>query len=173
MIDTSKIAGLYWPITFVLNKFGFVQGGKTMKFRILAVFVALILCTSALSVVAAEDDGNKSTTEIAFSGKEKTNTETGLLQMANLSDQISYQAALGRILEKSRTGMLNTWKNPQSGQHGTITPTRTIVENGIPCREYKSTRVIGGRTQSFKGIACRVGKAQWPIRTEKKVATEA
>ncbi|MGY8990553.1 MAG: hypothetical protein ACKVHL_03070, partial [Rhodospirillales bacterium] len=33
--------------------------------------------------------------------------------------------------------------------------------------------MVGDRTQSFKGVACRVGKAQWPIRKEKKVVTEA
>jgi 17 kDa outer membrane surface antigen len=88
------------------------------------------------------------------------------------SDQRSYQAAIGRIMETSRTGRRNNWRNPRTGNRGTVTPTRTLIVGGKPCREYDSTRIVGGATLAFTGTACRSGKGRWPIREETAIVAE-
>ncbi|MGY8990552.1 MAG: hypothetical protein ACKVHL_03065 [Rhodospirillales bacterium] len=106
-----------------------------MDFRIFAVFAGL-LCAPALLAEAADNGRDQPAPEIAFLGMREAVVETGIVLHINASDQISYLAALGRILEKTRTGTLSTWKNSKTGQHGTITPTKTMMQNGIPCRTY-------------------------------------
>ena len=58
-----------------------------------------------------------------------------------------------------------TWSNPQSGNYGTITPTREGVHQstGAYCREYQQEIVVGGRKQQGYGQACRQPDGSWKI----------
>ena len=58
-----------------------------------------------------------------------------------------------------------TWSNPDSGNHGTITPTRTVQNrvSGEVCREYQTSVTIGGRVQQGYGTACRTADGDWRI----------
>jgi len=89
------------------------------------------------------------------------------------SDRLSFRSALGQVMESSKTGNLNHWQNPVTKVHGTITPTRTVMSGGKPCREYDSTWITSGKTVAYVGVACRTRKGQWPIREEKEVAATA
>lgn len=56
------------------------------------------------------------------------------------------------------------WNNPQSGNSGTYTTTRTGSRNGLPCREFQQTIVVGGKTQQAVGQACQNGDGTWAIQ---------
>ncbi len=68
-----------------------------------------------------------------------------------------------RALEHNRSGVASSWRNPDSGASGTITPTRTYNEGGVYCREYSDTIKIGGRSERAYGRACRQPDGSWRI----------
>ncbi len=66
--------------------------------------------------------------------------------------------------ETTRTGATSTWRNPDSGNSGTITPTRTYqTARGANCREYESTIYVEGKSETSKGTACRQPDGSWKI----------
>jgi surface antigen len=69
-----------------------------------------------------------------------------------------------RSLETGRTGSSSTWRNPDSGHSGTITPTRTYEgASGQHCREFQQTVTVGGKTEEAYGTACRQPDGSWKI----------
>lgn len=59
------------------------------------------------------------------------------------------------------------WSNPDSGNYGEVTPTRTLRNGrtGQVCREYRTTVTIGGRVEEGYGTACRDGAGDWRIQS--------
>lgn len=56
------------------------------------------------------------------------------------------------------------WNNPDSGNYGTITPTRTGSDNGgRVCREFHQTIYVGGKQESGYGTACQQSDGSWKI----------
>lgn len=67
-------------------------------------------------------------------------------------------------LERAPSGTVSTWRNPDSGNSGTVTPVRTYkTSGGQYCREYQQTVVVGGQSQSAYGTACRQPDGTWKI----------
>ncbi|MBI1262688.1 MAG: glycine zipper 2TM domain-containing protein [Rhizobiales bacterium] len=66
-------------------------------------------------------------------------------------------------LESGRTGQTSTWRNPDSGNYGTVTPERTYNRGDETCREYQQTVTIDGRSQRAYGTACRQPDGSWQI----------
>lgn len=67
----------------------------------------------------------------------------------------AYQAPIGETV---------TWNNPNSGNHGTYTPTRDgYSSSGRYCREYQQTIVVGGRQETGFGQACQTPNGDWEI----------
>jgi surface antigen len=64
-------------------------------------------------------------------------------------------------LETVRTGVSSRWRNPDSGNSYTVTPTRTYETEGAPCREYTIDAVIGGKPEKVYGTACRQPDGSW------------
>jgi surface antigen len=58
-----------------------------------------------------------------------------------------------------------SWSNPDSGNHGTVTPTRTIQNRrtGELCREYQMDITVGGRSETGYGTACRTEDGDWRV----------
>lgn len=57
-----------------------------------------------------------------------------------------------------------SWNNPQTGNHGTITPVRDGRTNdGRYCREYQQTITVGGRKETGYGTACQSQNGDWEI----------
>ena len=80
------------------------------------------------------------------------------------ADQIAMQQATQRSLETAPTGQTLPWRNPDSGNYGTVTPTRTFTSaQGTYCREYQQTVTVAGRTQQAYGTACRQPDGSWKI----------
>ena len=74
--------------------------------------------------------------------------------------------AAQRAFESNRAGQTSVWNNPDTGNSGTITPTRTTqLANGQYCREYKQTITVGGETQNAYGTACRQPDGSWKIQS--------
>lgn len=74
---------------------------------------------------------------------------------AQQANQRAYNAPVGETIR---------WNNPDSGNYGTITPTRTgQTSSGAYCREYNQTIVVGGKTQSGYGTACQQPDGTWKV----------
>lgn len=79
--------------------------------------------------------------------------------------QMAAQAAQ-KAFDDSRTGQPTVWNNPDTGNSGTVTPTRTYqLANGTYCREYKQTITVGGEQQQAYGTACRQPDGTWKIQS--------
>ncbi len=68
-------------------------------------------------------------------------------------------------LETNPVGHSTSWSNPDTGNSGTVTPTKTVAsaDNGQPCREYQHTVTIDGKTEQAYGRACRQADGSWQI----------
>jgi len=74
--------------------------------------------------------------------------------------------AAQKAFESNRAGQASVWSNPDTGNSGTITPTRTTqLANGQYCREYKQTITVGGQTENAYGTACRQPDGSWKIQS--------
>lgn len=73
--------------------------------------------------------------------------------------QTSYTA-----LEKMPSGVTSSWNNPDSGNHGTVTPMATYQTNTGYCREFQTTITVGGQVQQGYGTACRQPDGSWQIQ---------
>lgn len=75
-----------------------------------------------------------------------------------------YQKAQQTALETAHTGETLPWRNPQSGNSGTFTPSNYYTNSqGQYCREYTQTIQVGGRTEEAYGTACRQEDGTWRI----------
>ena len=67
-------------------------------------------------------------------------------------------------LEYSKTGSVVVWNNPDSGNSGNITPSKTYQEpSGRYCREFQQTIFVDGQEESAYGRACRNPDGSWEI----------
>ena len=80
------------------------------------------------------------------------------------ADMAYYNRSSQQALETAQTNTPITWRNPDSGNSGTITPTRTFQSNeGVYCREYNQTIVVQGKPTQGYGTACRQPDGSWKI----------
>ena len=80
------------------------------------------------------------------------------------ADQAYAAQSANAALERYPDGQAASWKNPNSGHSGYTTPTRTYeTAQGQPCREYQTSVVIDGRTQTAYGTACRQPDGTWRV----------
>jgi surface antigen len=68
------------------------------------------------------------------------------------------------FLQNVRTGVNASWKNPDTGNQHTVTPTRTFDTGSGPCREYTVDAIVDGRSQKVYGMACRQSDGSWRTR---------
>ncbi len=67
-------------------------------------------------------------------------------------------------LEYRPTGSVSTWRNPDTRNQGSFSPTRTYQQpGGMYCREYRQTITVGGREEDAFGTACRQPDGSWRI----------
>jgi surface antigen len=67
-------------------------------------------------------------------------------------------------MEYGSTGTTSTWRNPDTGHYGEITPTRTWETPSGPCREFQQTIYIDGQAHEGVGTACRQPDGTWKIQ---------
>jgi surface antigen len=86
-------------------------------------------------------------------------------RLDNRDKQLAAQAAQ-RAFEQNQAGQPSVWNNPDSGNSGSITPTKTYqLASGQYCRQYQQTIVIGGEQQQAYGTACRQQDGTWQIQS--------
>jgi surface antigen len=74
--------------------------------------------------------------------------------------------AAQQAFEQNRTGQASSWQNPESGNSGSITPTRTYqIANGQYCRAYTQDIHVGGEKHQTHGTACRQADGSWKIES--------
>ncbi len=78
-----------------------------------------------------------------------------------------YAARLRQAASETRpSGVPSRWRNPNTGNAGATTPTRTDRSvGGIYCREYQLTVTAGGRSGQAHGSACRQPGGSWRVST--------
>lgn len=76
-------------------------------------------------------------------------------QRAHQAAEQAHQAPIGEEI---------TWNNPDSGNYGTVTPTRDGQnQSGQYCREYRTTVNVGGKVEEAYGTACQQADGTWKI----------
>jgi len=86
-------------------------------------------------------------------------------KLDNRDKQMANQAAM-QAFEQNQAGQPSVWNNPESGNSGSVTPTKTYqLATGQYCREYKQTIVIGNEPQQSYGTACRQADGTWAIQS--------
>lgn len=74
---------------------------------------------------------------------------------AGQANTTAHEAAIGETVN---------WNNPDSGNYGTVTPTRDGYSSaGRYCREYQQTIVVGGREEQAYGTACQQPDGSWEV----------
>ena len=73
--------------------------------------------------------------------------------------------AAQQAFESNPAGQASVWNNPDSGNSGSITPTKTYqLANGQYCRQYHQVITVGGEPQNAYGTACRQANGTWQIQ---------
>ncbi|RBP49703.1 RT0821/Lpp0805 family surface protein [Arenicella xantha] len=67
-----------------------------------------------------------------------------------------------RALEDNPVGQTTSWSDPDGKTHS-VTPTRTYYQGNVPCREFRQTVEIDGKTEIMQGEACRQADGTWKL----------
>jgi surface antigen len=85
-------------------------------------------------------------------------------QSLDNADQQALTNTAQSAFETGKTGAPARWSNPDSGNSGVITPTRTFqTAQGQYCREFSQNINVGGQRQEAFGTACRQNDGSWKI----------
>lgn len=80
------------------------------------------------------------------------------------ADKLAAGQTCQQALESGRSGQVAAWRNPDSGNSGTIVPQKAYQNaQGQYCREFQQTIVVGGKPQQGYGTACRQPDGSWQI----------
>jgi surface antigen len=80
------------------------------------------------------------------------------------ADRAAMAQTTHRTLETVPSGQTTSWRNPDTGNYGTVTPQPAYqTSTGQQCREFTQTVTVGGRTQEAYGTACRQPDGTWKI----------
>lgn len=80
------------------------------------------------------------------------------------ADKREQAQAAQKALETTPSGKSVAWRNPDTGNNGTVTPVRTYQSpNGQYCREYQQNITVGGQLHQAYGTACRQPDGSWKI----------
>jgi surface antigen len=72
------------------------------------------------------------------------------------------QLKTAQALETSGNGLAISWRNPDSGQHYWVMPTRTYEGVSGPCRKFTAVMEFeNGRPEIQNGTACKQPDGSW------------
>ena len=80
-------------------------------------------------------------------------------------DRLKANETQQSALENNKDGVSSTWKNPNTGNSGSIKPTRTTRKQGSSenCREYEHEIIVDDQKEVVKGTACRKSDGSWRV----------
>ncbi|MDA0662891.1 MAG: RT0821/Lpp0805 family surface protein [Proteobacteria bacterium] len=80
------------------------------------------------------------------------------------ADRAAIANTTHEALETGQSGQPVTWRNPDSGHYGSVTPQPAVqTGSGEYCREYTQTSRPSPTTQPAHGRACRQPDGTWKI----------
>jgi surface antigen len=80
------------------------------------------------------------------------------------ADRLAMEQTTQRTLEATPSGDSVSWRNPDSGNYGTVRPQPSYQNaSGQYCREYAQTITVDGKTETAHGTACRQPDGSWKI----------
>jgi len=80
------------------------------------------------------------------------------------ADRLAMERTTQRGLESTPSGNTVSWRNPDSGHSGTVTPQPSYQNaSGQYCREYEQSITVDGKTETAYGTACRQPDGSWKI----------
>lgn len=160
-VTATKFIALLVLVAFVFG--GCAQTGETVRNNPKTAWGGMLGAASGGLIAAAAGGGTAGIIGGVLLG--------GLVggAIGNHLDQKDKQmamAAANRAFEQGRSGERSTWQNPDSGNSGSITPTRTYqATGGGYCREYQQDIIVGGENQKSYGTACRQPDGSWKIQS--------
>jgi surface antigen len=89
----------------------------------------------------------------------------GLKAQFTPSDREMNQKCINKTLSEAPKGKTWSWKNPKSGNSGTVTPTSPLLRQaGQTCRTFdESVKLKDGRSEQVSARACRKSDGSWEI----------
>lgn len=82
------------------------------------------------------------------------------------ADKLAAQRTAQDALEYNKSGQTSTWRNPDSGHSGTVTPVSTYRSDaGQDCREFETQIYVDGQQETGRGTACRQPDGTWKIQS--------
>jgi surface antigen len=85
-------------------------------------------------------------------------------QSLDRADQLALQSSTNNALETKPSGTAVSWRNPDSGNFGSVTPEPAYKDNtGQYCREFTQSITVGSKTEEAFGTACRQVDGSWKI----------
>mgnify|MGYP005830754605 CR=1 FL=1 len=127
------------------------------------LFLAGILLTVASPSWATCPEGTRNNYKgecVPASSKQGKSTE---VQLTERDKELANQA-FQQALEKYKIGVVLSWSNSNTGHRGGTSPTLTYAtDNGVPCREYVTTVLTGGKEWKGYGTACRHADGRWKV----------
>jgi surface antigen len=80
------------------------------------------------------------------------------------ADKLYHAQTHQKALELNKTGKRTSWDNPDTGNKGSVTPTKTFKQGRLDCREYIQTITTGLDSHQATGVACRQSDGTWKIQ---------
>jgi surface antigen len=73
------------------------------------------------------------------------------------------RSTMRETLDNGANGSKVTWRNPDTGNHGTIEPLDTYVQNGLRCRRTAIANYAGGLSGQGVHSLCKAEDGDWKI----------
>jgi hypothetical protein len=89
----------------------------------------------------------------------------GLKAQFTPGDREMNRKCFNKTMSEAPNGKTWDWKNPKSGNSGTVTPTSPLKrEAGQACRTFNETVTLkDGRTETINGRACKKADGSWEV----------
>jgi surface antigen len=131
-------------------------------------FFTLLLVALSLTACAVSPNGGVGPDSRVFNKETVIPLGAGLLSAVVCSKLFrghgskAFVVQHNTALENNRIGQTTSWSDPDGSNH-TLTPTQTYNDNSRPCRDFRQTVEIGGRTEIMTGKACRQNDGSWKL----------
>ncbi len=96
---------------------------------------------------------------------EKSPRADGLKAQLTPGDREMNRKCIAKTLNEAQTGKTWSWKNPKTGNGGTVTPTSPRLREGnTVCRNFDETIALAdGRSEKISGRACKRPDGSWSV----------
>jgi surface antigen len=147
---------------FALKKGSTAMTGISRRHALTKLLAATtVSAASLLAFGVAQADTPGSTTPEKTPGTRGT----GLKAQLTPGDREMNRKCINKTLNEAPTGKTWSWKNPKTGNGGTVTPTTPRKREGAEvCRDFNETVTLkDGRSEQINGHACKKPDGSWSI----------